>query len=49
LRTGLLSRGEGDRWREAAGELTADDFCSAVESGALAPRLERWEARASWV
>ena len=48
VRTHLLEHGEGERWREAARELTGDDFCAAVESGEIAGRLARWEALSSW-
>ena len=42
LRARLLGDGRGDRWREAAAELTGADFASAVESGLFAERVRRW-------
>jgi len=48
VRARLIEHGEGERWREAAGELTGVDFCAAVEDGELTRRLERLEASSSW-
>jgi siroheme synthase-like protein len=41
LRTRLIARG-GEDWREAAPELLADDFCTAVEDGSFSKRVESW-------
>lgn len=42
LRERMLGDGHGDRWREAAAELTGSDFAAAVESGLFAERVRRW-------
>ena len=41
LRSRLIARG-GEDWREAAPKLLADDFCSAVEDGSFAERIDSW-------
>ena len=48
IRGHLIEHGEGERWRDAAGEVTGEDFCAAVESGDLSRRIARWEATSSW-
>jgi siroheme synthase-like protein len=42
LRTRLVARG-GERWREAAPTLLADDFCDSVENGSLTEKMESWQ------
>lgn len=42
LRRALLDQGRRDRWRDAASELLASDFCEQVESGRFAERIAAW-------
>lgn len=42
LRRRLLDSGGAPAWRAAAADLVTDDFCAAVERGALADRVARW-------
>lgn len=42
LRRALLDEGRRDRWRDAASELLASDFCEQVESGRFAERIAEW-------
>jgi siroheme synthase-like protein len=41
LRSRLIAGGD-DRWRAAAPELVGDDFCSSVEDGSLAEKVDSW-------
>jgi cobalt-precorrin 5A hydrolase/precorrin-3B C17-methyltransferase len=41
LRSRLLASGD-DQWREAAPKLVGDDFCSSVEDGSLADKVDSW-------
>jgi siroheme synthase-like protein len=41
LRSRLIADGDS-RWRDAAPELIGDDFCSSVEDGSLADKVESW-------
>lgn len=41
LRSRLLSDG-GREWRDAAPRLVGDDFCSSVEDGSFADKVESW-------
>ena len=41
LRTRLLANGD-DQWRDAAPKLVGDDFCSSVEDGSLADKVDSW-------
>ena len=41
LRSRLLSDG-GREWRDAAPKLVGDDFCSSVEDGSFADKVESW-------
>jgi len=41
LRSRLIADGDS-RWREAAPKLIGDDFCSSVEDGSLADKVESW-------
>jgi siroheme synthase (precorrin-2 oxidase/ferrochelatase) len=41
LRSRLLASGD-DKWRDAARRLTGDDFCSSVEDGSFADKVESW-------
>ena len=41
LRSRLLANGD-DRWRDAAPKLVGDDFCSSVEDGSLADKVDSW-------
>jgi siroheme synthase-like protein len=41
LRSRLFADGDS-RWRDAAPELIGDDFCSSVEDGSLADKVESW-------
>lgn len=41
LRSRLLATGD-DKWRDAAPVLIGDDFCSSVEDGTLANKVESW-------
>lgn len=41
LRSRLLATGD-DKWRDAAPVLIGDDFCSSVEDGTLADKVESW-------
>ena len=41
LRSRLIADGDS-RWRDAAPKLIGDDFCSSVEDGSLADKVESW-------
>ena len=41
LRSRLIADG-GERWRDAAPKLIADDFCSSVEDGSFAEKVDTW-------
>jgi siroheme synthase-like protein len=41
LRSRLLATGD-EKWRDAAPKLIGDDFCSSVEDGTLADKVESW-------
>ena len=41
LRTRLLAAGD-DKWRDAAPKLVGDDFCSSVEDGSFADKVDSW-------
>ncbi len=41
LRSRLLASGD-DQWRDAAPKLVGDDFCSSVEDGSLADKVDSW-------
>lgn len=41
LRSRLIANGD-DKWRAAAPQLIGDDFCSSVEDGSLADKVESW-------
>lgn len=41
LRSRLIAGGD-DRWRTAAPKLIGDDFCSSVEDGSLAEKVDSW-------
>lgn len=41
LRSRMLAVGEGE-WRDAAPKLLDDDFCSSVEDGSFADKVESW-------
>lgn len=41
LRSRLLATGD-EEWRDAAPKLIGDDFCTSVEDGTLAERVESW-------
>jgi siroheme synthase-like protein len=41
LRSRLLAAGD-EKWRDAAPKLIGDDFCSSVEDGSLANKVESW-------
>lgn len=43
LRRSLLDAGEAGRWRELSAMLIGDDFCDAVESGAIVKQGETWD------
>jgi siroheme synthase-like protein len=42
LRTRLVARGD-ERWREAAPNLLADDFCKSVENGSFTEKMDSWQ------
>lgn len=41
LRSRLIADGD-DRWRAAAPKLIGDDFCSSVEDGSIAEKVDSW-------
>lgn len=41
LRSRLIAGG-GERWRDAAPKLLADDFCSSVEDGSFSRKVDSW-------
>jgi siroheme synthase-like protein len=41
LRSRLIAGGD-ERWRDAAPKLLADDFCSSVEDGSFAEKVDTW-------
>ncbi len=41
LRSRLLASGD-DQWRDAAPKLVGDDFCSSVEDGSFADKVDSW-------
>jgi siroheme synthase-like protein len=41
LRSRLIADGD-DRWRDAAPKLIGDDFCSSVEDGSIAEKVDSW-------
>ncbi|MEO8580241.1 MAG: NAD(P)-dependent oxidoreductase [Gemmatimonadales bacterium] len=41
LRSRLIADGD-DKWRAAAPQLIGDDFCSSVEDGSLADKVDSW-------
>ena len=41
LRSRLIANGD-DKWRAAAPQLIGDDFCSSVEDGSLADKVDTW-------
>lgn len=41
LRSRLLASGD-DQWRDAAPKLVGDDFCSSVEDGSFANKVDSW-------
>jgi len=41
LRSRLLASGD-EEWRKAAPKLVGDDFCSSVEDGSLADKVDSW-------
>ncbi len=42
MRSRLVAAGDAAAWRERAAEVIGDDFCDAVERGALGERLAEW-------
>ncbi|MDB4881272.1 MAG: siroheme synthase [Gemmatimonadetes bacterium] len=42
LRRRMINAGEGQTWRERASDLINQQFCDAVEQGALAERIASW-------
>ena len=41
LRSRLMASGD-DQWRDAAPKLVGDDFCSSVEDGSFADKVDSW-------
>jgi hypothetical protein len=41
LRSKLIAGGD-NRWHDAAPKLIGDDFCSSVEDGSLAEKVDSW-------
>ena len=42
LRKRLIASGEAHQWREKSPELINEEFCDAVEGGALSERIAQW-------